>query len=144
LDSLQFQINVEEAFVKALQSTLYFLIPLLTAVHLQKVACCLQCLTDAGEIGARDFFGDCEGGQMMRMDCVLAGLMEFALQVLLQGFFGKAWFLRPVFPVGFWIILLIPQFYMVALTVNYFDMRVRRGEWPSRPELSAPIRAEST
>ena len=43
----------------------------------------------------------------------------------LQSSFGQAWFLRPVFPLGMWVILLFPQFYMVALTVNYFDMRGR-------------------
>lgn len=45
--------------------------------------------------------------------------------VVLRDSFGKAWFLRPVFPLGMWVILLVPQFYMVALTVNYFDMRSR-------------------
>lgn len=43
----------------------------------------------------------------------------------LQDFFGGAWFLRPVFSLGLWLILLIPQFYLVTLTVNYFDMRSR-------------------
>ncbi len=45
--------------------------------------------------------------------------------IALQDSFGKAWFLRPVFPLGMWAILLVPQFYMVGLTVNYFDMRSR-------------------
>ena len=41
---------------------LSFLIALLTAVHLLKVTCCLQCLTDAGKTSAWDFFGDCKVG----------------------------------------------------------------------------------
>jgi len=59
----------------------------------------------------------------------VAGIFALiSLVFFLQNSFGNAWFLRPVFPLGFWIILLIPQFYMVALTLNYFDMRVRKGE----------------
>jgi hypothetical protein len=76
---------------------------------------------------------------------LVAGIFALIrLVFFLQGFFGNAWFLRPVFPVGFWTILLIPQFYMVALTMNYFDMLGRRGEWPSKPELSTPIRPRCT
>jgi len=45
------------------------------------MTCCPQGLTDAGETGARDIFG--ERGQTMRMGCILTGLMEFALQILL-------------------------------------------------------------
>ena len=39
--------------------------------------------------------------------------------------FGNPWFLRSIFPLGMWVSLLVPQFYMIALTVNYFDMRKR-------------------
>src|SRR6516162_2920633 len=47
--------------------------------------CALDCLTDVGEAGARDFLRECgcERGQTMWMGGVLTGLMEFALQVLL-------------------------------------------------------------
>lgn len=73
---------------------------------------------------------------------VLLGIFALiSLVLFLQNTFGNRWFLRPLFPLGFLIVLLIPQFYMVALTLNYFDMRARRGEWPSRRELSVPVRA---
>jgi hypothetical protein len=63
---------------------------------------------------------------------VVAGVPALIILIIfLQDSIGNVWFLRPVFPLGFWIILLIPQFYMVALTLNYFDMRVRKGEWPA-------------
>ena len=60
-----------------------FLIAQLTAVHFQKVARCLQCLTDAGETSCGDVFRERERGHTMEMDCILTDLMEFALQVLL-------------------------------------------------------------
>jgi hypothetical protein len=75
-----------EAFVEALQLTAGFLIAQLTAVHFQKMACGLECLTDTGETSAGDFFGECERGQTMRMGCILTGLLEFALQILLGDF----------------------------------------------------------
>ena len=39
-----------------------------------------------GETGAWHVFGECERGQTMRMSCILTGLVEFALQVLLSDF----------------------------------------------------------
>ena len=63
-----------------------FLIAQLTAVHFQKMTCCLQCLTNAGEASARHVFGECERRHTMRMGCILTGLMEFALQILLRDF----------------------------------------------------------
>jgi len=78
--------NSEEALAEASQSTADFLIAQLTAIHFQKMTCGLQCLTDAGETGAWHVFGECERGQTMRMSCILTGLVEFALQVLLSDF----------------------------------------------------------
>ena len=49
------------------------------------------------------------------------------LQVM-QERFGRPWFFRPVPIVGFWLILLIPQAYMIALTLNYLEQRGREGE----------------
>ena len=83
MDALQLGNNTEEALVKALQFTTGFLIAQRTAIHFQKMTGCLQRLTDAGEIGARDIFGECKRRQTMRMGCILTGPMEFALQVLL-------------------------------------------------------------
>ena len=54
-----------------------FLVAQLAAVHFQQMTCCLECLTDAGEASARKFFGDSEGGQTMRMGCILSGVQEF-------------------------------------------------------------------
>jgi hypothetical protein len=42
--------------------------------------------------------------------------------------FGQPWFLRPVPLLGFWLILLIPQCYMIALTLNYLEQRRRERE----------------
>jgi len=50
------------------------------------MACRRQRLTDAGEIGAGDVFGERERGQTMRMGRILVGLVEFALQILLRDF----------------------------------------------------------
>ena len=46
-----------------------------------------------------------------------------------EQFFGNAWFMRLIFGLAFWIFLLIPQWYMIALTLNYFDQRARKGQW---------------
>src|SRR5256885_10623051 len=73
----------EEALVKALQCAVGFVIAQLTAVHFQQMTCCPERLTDTGETSARNFFGDCQGGQTMRMSRILTGLVEFALQILL-------------------------------------------------------------
>jgi hypothetical protein len=48
--------------------------------------------------------------------------------MMLEARFGRPWFLRPVPLLGFWLILLIPQWYMIALTLNYFEQRGREGE----------------
>jgi hypothetical protein len=60
---------------------------------------------------------------------VVAGVFAFfgALASAEQSL-GSAWFWRPMNVLAFWIILLIPQWYMIALTLNYFDQRRRRGE----------------
>jgi hypothetical protein len=54
--------------------------------------------------------------------------------VILQERFGRPWFLRPVPALGFWLILLIPQWYMIALTLNFLDQRRREGEIRRRAE----------
>ena len=57
------------------------------------------------------------------------GVFAFiAVVIRLQDLFGKAWYARPFPLLGFWLLLLVPQWYMVALTLNYFDQRLRRGE----------------
>ena len=48
--------------------------------------------------------------------------------IMLEERFGRPWFLRPVPLLGFWLILLIPQGYMIALTLNYLEQRGREGE----------------
>src|SRR5580692_8389963 len=48
------------------------------------MACRVQCLTDSGEIDAGDVWRERKCGQTMRMGGILAGLMEFALQILLS------------------------------------------------------------
>lgn len=48
--------------------------------------------------------------------------------VMLQERFGQPWFLRPVPILGFWLILFIPQWYMIALTLNYLEQRGREKE----------------
>lgn len=59
----------------------------------------------------------------------LAGLFGlFQLLIFLQDSFGNFWFLRPVAPLGFWILLLIPELYMVVLTLNYLDARSSKRE----------------
>ena len=60
-----------------------FIIAELTAIHFQKMTGGLQCLTDAREASSGDVFGERERGHTMEMGCVLTGLMEFALQILL-------------------------------------------------------------
>ena len=44
---------------------------------------------------------------------------------LLQHQFGQPWFLKPVPLLAYWILSLIPQLCMVALTLNYLDQRRR-------------------
>lgn len=48
--------------------------------------------------------------------------------VMMEERFGRPWYLRPVPLLGFWLILLIPQWYMIALTLNYLEQRKRQGE----------------
>jgi hypothetical protein len=48
------------------------------------MACRRQCLRDAGRIGGGNGGGKREGGQAVRLGCILANLVEFALQVLLR------------------------------------------------------------
>ena len=60
---------------------------------------------------------------------VVAGVFAFIAAVMrLQDLVGNAWYIRPFPLLGFWLLLLIPQWYMVALTLNYFDLRLRKGE----------------
>ena len=54
------------------------------------------------------------------------GLVSFL--AMLQERFGRPWFLRPVPVLGLWLIFLIPQWYMIALTLNYLDQCKREGE----------------
>jgi hypothetical protein len=68
----------------------------------------------------------------------VAGVFAFIAVVMrLQVLFGNAWYVRPFPLLGFWLLLLIPQCYMVALTLNYFDQRLRKGE--SSPAPPAPV-----
>jgi hypothetical protein len=48
--------------------------------------------------------------------------------VMMEERFGRPWFLRPVPLLGFWLILLIPQWYMIALTLNYLEQHGREEE----------------
>lgn len=56
---------------------------------------------------------------------------------MLEELFGRPWFLRPVPILGFWLILLIPQLYMIALTLNYLEQRGREEE--IRSAAGAPV-----
>jgi hypothetical protein len=59
----------------------------------------------------------------------IAGVLSLvSFLALLQGRFGQPWFLRPVPALGFWLIFLIPQWFMIALTLNFLDQRRREGE----------------
>ena len=66
-----------------MQLALGLLIAELTAIHLQEMTRCRQRLTDAGKAGRVNVLGEWQRGQTMRMGSILAGLVEFALQVLL-------------------------------------------------------------
>jgi hypothetical protein len=69
---------------------------------------------------------------------VVAGVFAFIAAVMrLQDLVGSAWYARPLPFLGFWLLLLVPQWYMVALTMNYFDQRLRKGE--SSPATSAQV-----
>ncbi len=56
-----------------------------------------------------------------------------------QQLFAHALVRIPVFALTLLIILLIPQFYIIALTLNYFDQRVRKGEPYAAPSTSESI-----
>ena len=47
------------------------------------MACHRQRLTDAGNVSVLDTFGQGERGQLMGMNGILSGLVEFTLQILL-------------------------------------------------------------
>jgi hypothetical protein len=67
----------------------------------------------------------------------VAALLGWAsVLVMLTEQFGRPWFLRPVPILGLWLILLIPQLYMIALTLNYLDQCEREGESVS----AAPVK----
>jgi hypothetical protein len=66
---------------------------------------------------------------------VAALLGWVSVLVMLEEQFGRPWFLRPVPILGLWFILLIPQLYMIALTLNYLDQCGREGETVS----AAPV-----
>jgi hypothetical protein len=51
-----------------------------------------------------------------------------SILIMLEERFGRPWFLRPVPILGFWLVLLIPQGYMIALTLNYLEQRGRERE----------------
>jgi hypothetical protein len=72
---------------------------------------------------------------------VVAGVFAFIAVIMrLQDLFRVAWYARSLFFLGFWLILLIPQWYMVALTLNYFDQRLRKGEpSPATPAQVLPV-----
>jgi hypothetical protein len=76
-------------------------------------------------------------GRIALLVALLLGLVIAAVFVwvwflmMLQERFGQPWFLRPVPILGFWLILLIPQWYMIALTLNYLEQYEREGETSS-------------
>jgi hypothetical protein len=53
----------------------------------------------------------------------------FAVGMRVEGLVQNMWYARPVpMLLGLWVLLMIPQWFMVALTLNYFDQRLRKGE----------------
>jgi len=65
----------------------------------------------------------------MWLGLVIAAVIGWiSFLVMMEERFGKSRFLRPVPALGFWLILLIPQLYMIALTLNYLEQRGREGE----------------
>jgi len=94
-------------------------------------------LEDLGAIKALERGGQlAKGGQgrlalvfFLYLALVVAGVFAFIYVVMrVQDLVGNAWYTRPFPLLGLWVILLIPQWYMVALTLNYFDQRLRKGE----------------
>jgi len=68
---------------------------------------------------------------------IAAVLSWISILAMLAERFGRPWFLRPVPILGFWLILLIPELYMIALTLNYLEQRRWEGE--IRPAAGAPV-----
>jgi len=62
---------------------------------------------------------------------IAAVFVWVSFPMMLQERFGQPWFLRPVPILGFWLLLLFPQWYMIALTLNYLEQRERAGETSS-------------
>jgi hypothetical protein len=96
-------------------------------------------LEGLGAIKALELGGQLSSGGQGRLALVfflylalaVAGVFPFIYAVMrVQDLAGNAWYTRPFPLLGFWVILLIPQWYMVVLTVNYFDQRFRKGESP--------------
>jgi len=60
--------------------------------------------------------------------------------VFLQDQFGQPlpWYLRPVPVLGLWLILLIPQLYMIALALIYLERRRREMDSASALQTEAP------
>lgn len=76
---------------------------------------------------------------------LLYGVLAFAaafgfvaLIMQLQSLFRIAWYARSVFFLALWCVLLVPQLYMITLTLNYFDQRLRKGELTEAPTPPAP------
>ncbi len=70
---------------------------------------------------------------------IVVGVVVFVAVVMrLQVLSGNAWYVRPFPLLGFWLVLLIPQWYMVTLTLNYFDQRLRKGEPSPAPHAQVP------
>jgi hypothetical protein len=58
------------------------------------------------------------------------GLVGLGLLSSAPQFAARAWFWlwRLILALAFWSFLLIPQWYMIALTLNYFDQQARKGQ----------------
>ena len=66
---------------------------------------------------------------VMLVGLVIAGVYGYvSILAVLQERFGRPWFFRPVSVLGFWLLFIIPQWYMIALTLNYLDQRGREAE----------------
>ena len=94
-------------------------------------------LENLGAIKALERGGQlAKGGQgrlalvfFLYLTLVVVGVFAFIAVVMrLEDLVGNPWYTRPFPLLGFWLLLLVPQWYMVALTLNYFDQRVRKGE----------------
>jgi hypothetical protein len=75
----------------------------------------------------------------MWLGLAIAGVFGLvSLLTMLEEQFGRPWFVRPVPLLGFWFIFLIPQLYMIALTLNFLDQRRREGELGSSVFVEVP------